>query len=247
VVAILTALLLIAWAGFAPQPRLAAATQLVVERTELSEPFKPGEPPRGLTITLFNPGPKTIHGWTVHSMATFADGYTSNGGHQADSYAYPVRADERSGPIVADARRVLHSGYSIRTGTTQVPVAFGARVGAVIFEDDTAVGDEKDIQTLFERRASNQRAWPVVEQLVDAAVAAGGDPRSVLIRILTDLEALATDQAPFIDAFRWPKSTIASNLKFTQNPAGLLETVVTGVREKRRATDAHYRRKSAVE
>ena len=216
--------------------------QLVVERTELSEPRNPGEPPRGLTITLFNPGPKTIHGWSVQSMSTFADGYTSYSGHQSDSYMSRETTDH-TGPLVARARRVLRTGYSIRNGTPEAPVSFGARVTAVIFDDDTAIGDEKDIQMLFERRATEQRLWPAIEQLVEAAVAPGGDPRAVLERILSDLQAIATDEMRQTYAYRWPEGTIRTNLKLVKDLAALLDTVVTGVGDKRRATDAHYRRR----
>ena len=217
--------------------------ELVVESIELAEPFRPGEPSRGLTITLFNPGPKAVHGWSVQSMATFADGHTTYGGMQADAYAFPVREDGRGGPIVAGARRALREGYSYRTGTTDVPVSVGARVVAVIFEDDTARGDEKHIQELFARRALNQRAWPIVQTIVDEARADGGDPRAVLERILAEVTARSDDTYATPDAFRWTRSTIATNLKFTTDPARLLDTVVAGVQEKRRATEAHWQRR----
>jgi hypothetical protein len=222
---------------------LGSPLQLVVERTELAEPLRPGELSRALTITLFNPGPKAVHGFAIQSMATFADGYTSYGGAQSDAYAFPVREDGRGGPIVAGARRTLLEGYSYRTGTTDVPVSVGARVVAVIFDDDTARGDEKQIQELFARRALNQRAWPTVQRIVDEAQAAGGAPRAVLERILAELTARSDDTYATPDAFRWTRSTIASNLEFTTDPARLLETVVSGVEEMRRATETHWQRR----
>jgi hypothetical protein len=96
---------------------------------------------------------------------------------------------------------------------------------------------------LFERRATEQRLWPAIEQLVEAAVAAGGDPRMVLERILSDVQAIATDEMRQTNAYRWPEGTIRTNLKLVKDLAALLDTVVTGVSEKRRATDAHYRRR----
>src|SRR5688572_7712824 len=163
VVALLVALgsvVVLTQAGAPSQGPPPSALQLVVERTELAEPLRPGELSRALTITLFNPGPKTVHGWSVQSMATFADGHTTHGGLQSDAYAFPVREDGRGGPIVAGARRTLLEGYGYRTGTTDLPVTVGVRVVAVIFEDNTARGDEKQIQELFARRALNQQAWP---------------------------------------------------------------------------------------
>ena len=153
--------------------------QLLVERTELAEPLKPGEPRRGLDITLFNPGPKTVHGFFVQSMVTSADGRTSYGGVGSDAYAFPVRKDGRGGPIIAGARRPVRTSPYL-PGASDEPVSFGARVVAVIFEDDTAVGDERELQYLFERRALNQRTWPLVETIIAEAMAAGGEPRTGL-------------------------------------------------------------------
>jgi hypothetical protein len=220
--------------------------QLVVERTELAGPSKAGEPPRALDITVFNPGSRTIHGWTVQSMATFADGYTSYGGHGSDSYASSISQEGRSGPVVPGARRTVRTSYGSRSGTPEVPVSFGARVTAVIFDNDVAVGDEKDIQQLFEFRAADQRTWPVVEKCVEDALAEGGEARAVLERILSALRPLTRDAAMGPTA-RGVVQTLALNLKLALDPAALLKRFVDDVREKRLVTEAHCRRRFTVE
>jgi len=216
--------------------------QLVVERTELAEPLRPSEPSRGLNVTLFNPGPKAVHGWSVQTMATFADGHTSYGGTGSDGHAFPVREDGSGGPIVVGGRRHLRSGYSSRAGATDAPVSIGARVTAVIFEDDTAVGDEKEIQWLFARRARNQRTWPLVEAIVTAAIAEGGEPRTVLERIALALEAIRDEDFQGTDA--WAEGrTLSMNLKFTKDPAALLKYFLADIQHKRVATEAHWQRR----
>ena len=242
--AVLLGLLVAAWMQADP-PRRAAPPgpmQLVVERTELSQPDRPEEPPRSLIITLFNPGPRTVHGFFVQSMTTSVAGRTSYGGVGSDTYAFPVRDDGRGGPILPGARRTVHTGYPYRPGTGEEPVSFGARVEAVIFEDDTAVGDEKEIQYLFERRALNQRTWPLVEKVIADAMAAGGNPQTVLERIASALEALSDESFQRTDAHAASR-TLWINLKHTRDPALLLETFVADVRGKRAATEAHWQRK----
>jgi hypothetical protein len=241
-VAIVPALLLIAWAGLEPQSQLATPMQLIVERTDFSEPFAPGEPPLGLTITLFNPGPKVVHGWALQTMTTFGDGYTSHGGTASDGHAYPVREDGRGGPIPVGGRRLVRSGFSSRAGTAGLPVSIGARVIAVIFEDDTALGDEREIRWLFARRAANQRTWPRVEKIVAAARADGGDARTVLERIAAAFEGITDED------FQWTAAhsvgrTLRLNLKHTKDPAALLKHLLADIREKRAATEAHWQRR----
>jgi hypothetical protein len=223
----------------APPP---SPLQLVVESTELTEPLRPGEPSRGLNVTLFNPGPKVVHGWSVQTMATFADGHTSYGGNTSDGHAYPVREDGSGGPIVVGGRRHLRSGYSSRAGATDAPVSIGARVTAVIFEDDTAVGDEKEIEWLFARRALNQRTWPRVEEIVTAAIAEGGEPRTVLERIASELDAIKGEDSQGTDAWAAGR-TLSMNLKFTRDPTALLKHFLADIQQKRAATEAHWQRK----
>jgi hypothetical protein len=212
--------------------------QLLVERTEVAEPLRPDEPGRELSVTLLNPGPKTVHGFVVRSMATSADGRTSYGGFGSDTYAYPVREDGLGGPIITGARRTVRTGPTV----PGEPVSFGARVVAVIFEDDTAVGDEKELQYLFERRALDQRTWPLVERIIAEAMAAGGEPRTVLEKIVSAGQAILDDSVQMTDA-RAALRNLSNNLKHTRDPKLLLETFVADVHAKRRATEVHYRRR----
>ena len=234
----------VVWAQ-AETPRNALAPgpmQLVVERTDLSDPARPEDPPRSLIITLFNPGPRTVHAFFVQSMTTSADGRTSYGGVGSDMYAAPVRGDGRGGPILPGARRIVHTGYPYRPGTSEEPVSFAARVAAVIFEDDTAIGDEKEISFYFERRALNLRTWPMVEKIIADAIADGGEPRTVLERIASALQAITEERFQQTDAHAALRG-LSMNLKHTQDPALLLETFVADVRQKRAATERHWQRK----
>jgi hypothetical protein len=175
-------------------------------------------------------------------MTTSAEGRTSYGGVGSDGYASPNRQDGRGGPILPGARRIVHTGYPYRPGTSEEPVSFGARVTAVIFDDDTAIGDEKEIQYLFERRALNQRTWPLVEKVIADAMAAGGEPRSVLEQIASALEAISGESFQRTDAHAVSR-VLSINLKHTRDPALLLKTFVADVRERRAATEAHWQRK----
>ena len=129
-----------------------------------------------------------------------------------------------------------------RAGSNDVPVSIGARVTAVIFEDDTALGDEKEIEWLFARRALNHRTWPRVEKIVAAAIAEGGEARAVLDRIASALTAITEEEFQWTDA-RAAGNALSMNLKFHRDPAALLRHFLADMRQKRAATEAHWQRR----
>jgi len=73
-------------------------------------------------------------------------------------------------------------------------------------------------------------------------VAAGGEPQTVLERIASALEAISDESFQRTDAHAVSR-VLSLNVKHTRDPALLLETFVAEVRERRAATEAHWRRK----
>jgi hypothetical protein len=240
---LLVGLLVIA-SSLALQSRLARPVQLVVERTEFSRAAGPSGA-RALAITLFNPGPKTIHAWSIRTMATFTDGRTDQSKRLGDTCEWSGEEGQESGPILPGGRRILQGGVAYPSGE-RGPVSVGAGVNAVIFDDDMAAGEEEDIDVLFDLRLKNHRAWPAIEQLVRAAVADGGEPRAILERLAGALIALRESGGTAVEmssAFRWTHGTVRPNLPIAKDPARLLDMIVTGVRDRSRAAEAHHLRR----
>jgi len=117
-----------------------------------------------------------------------------------------------------------------------------ARTTFVIFDDDTALGDERNITSHFERRAANQRAWPVIENVLADAMARTADPRQVLIDADTALEAVTDESTRQSDAYTRIRHDLG-NLRFTRDPAALLKRLVDEIRLRREAADAHFQRR----
>ena len=137
---------------------------------------------------------------------------------------------------------ITFGGLPNRRPATDVR-AVAARAEFVIFDDDTALGDENTIIRYFKQRAENQRAWPMIDKAFTDAMARSVDPREAILDADTTLEAITDEGIRTTDAYTSIRRFLMVNLRNTRDPAALLKNVVDEIRIRRAAADAHYQRR----
>jgi uncharacterized protein (TIGR03435 family) len=217
---------------------------LVVDRAEVL----PIDPLTRLTdqiaVSVHNAGDKTIVAWGVRTHVTFADGKTSLGGVMMDhveSKALPRHTDSKI--LSPDARMTINAGGLSNRRPAKDVQGVTARSTFVIFDDDTALGNERDIKFFFEKRAANQRAWPVIEKVFADAMARTADPREALIGADQGLESITDEGIRQSYAYTGIRRDLATNLRLTRDPPALLKRLVDEIRLRRQAADAHFQRR----
>ena len=219
----------------------AAPMPLVIEQAHIV-PARSGNG-RELEVTLFNPGPRTIHAWGITAELTVAQGRTSKGGLSTDAYEYEsIRPD--SGPLRPGSRRTVHPGNHWPDGKEPTILSLNVEPTFLIFDDNTAVGDEREIDYYFQRRARNHRAWPVLEPILTKASAAGGDPLLALVQVRDELAALKDGEAKASDAWKWLDAMLLRNMKIqTLDHAAFLEHLMKSLQARKAAAERHYQRR----
>ena len=147
-----------------------------------------------ISVSVHNTGDKTIVAWGVRTHVTFADGKTSVGGTMMDHMESRALVRRDSKILPPDARMTINSGGLSNRRPAKDVQSVTARSTFVIFDDDRALGNERDIKFFFGKRAANQRAWPVIERVFADAIARTADPREVLVAADQGLESI-TDES----------------------------------------------------
>ena len=221
---------------------------LIVERVEFVDDDRfASRLFRTTEVTLFNSGSRTIHAFGIRTQLTFADARTNGGGLSTDRYENPdpppqdVRGE--CGGALTPQRRCTVMTTPSGDGRNARDVAKAeAAITFVIFEDNTAAGDEREIEFYFGHRALNHRAWPVIEKIVTDAIAQGGDAFSTLFTIREELGHVKGD-VRLSRAFQSFDSLLAMNLKRPKADYALyLQWIAEDVRKRRARAAAHYQR-----
>jgi hypothetical protein len=220
--------------GAAPMP-------LVVEQVQIV-PARSGKG-REVEVTIFNRGPRTIHAWGIRIEATTAEGRPTTGGLSTDAYdSESTRPD--SGPLQPGGRRTVHPGGYWPEGKEPTILSLTVEPKFLIFDDNTAIGDEQEIEHYFQRRARNRRAWPVLEKILAGATAAEGDPLLRLVQVQDELAGLQDGEAKASDAGQWLDRMLSMNLKIRSlDHAAFLERLMTSVQARKAAAERHYQRR----
>jgi hypothetical protein len=149
-----------------------ALSDLVVEEATIDlgpeVPFVPGVSGNGkIVVRVRNQGQHTIVAWAVRASVTDANGVVRGAGGGTDGYEYDVR-------VLPDSP-VLQPGatYTIRlAGPARFePVAVKATPEYAIFDDNSAVGDERSIEMQFAFRARQAAGWQFIERAIEEAPA----------------------------------------------------------------------------
>ena len=138
---------------------------LVVERATASKDFRLGDgSPIDLNIDLVNSGTKTATGWAYWIDLVLDNGTTRRIYGSTDAL-----------PATEPENYVLHS-KARRIDTHQLPdvrpaaiLDVSVRLGAVIFDDATAEGDEKLLDVLFARRSDYRETWIALSAILKRA------------------------------------------------------------------------------
>jgi hypothetical protein len=141
------------------------------------------------TYTLVNRGNRRIVAWEISSRWRFADGTVRRHGTARDRYqrlADPNPADHVLDP--GERELVTRAGGPIHK--TGLPVvAIEAEVAYVIFDDDTASGDDALIEAVFRRRQFDQQVWRFIERTLIDAIASSGTPDLALQTLVGALDS----------------------------------------------------------
>jgi hypothetical protein len=114
----------------------------------------------------------------------------------------------------------------------------------VIFDDNTAAGDEREIEHYFRQRALNHRAWPVIEQVLEEAMAVTPDPLMALFEFRERLARITDGEVKLSHAYRQLDRNLAMNLKITRpDHAPFLRAVVELVKARKAAAERHHQRR----
>ncbi len=154
---------------------------LVVERAEVLSSDPVTARSDRISVSVHNTTDKTIVAWGVRTQVTFADGKTNGGGVSTDGFESRGLERRDSRVIPPDGRYTIARSSFPTNRTAEDVRAVTARATFVIFDDDTALGDERSISFHFTKRADNQRAWPVIERVFAEAMARTADPREALL------------------------------------------------------------------
>jgi hypothetical protein len=176
---------------------------LTVEDVRILAPTREGLPP-DVAITVRNTGTRVIEAWGVAGEVRYANGVTKRIGATTDAYEMTSFPESMRPPAELNTRLPPDGRATLKTSTPTVALAAPTDAAAfptfVVFDDDTAAGEEAMIEFVFSRRQLAQRVWRVAHQTWTAAVAQGLKPEQTGASILAALEAAGdevTQSIPF--------------------------------------------------
>jgi hypothetical protein len=144
-----------------------------------------------LYLRVTNQSPQAITAWSVEMVSRLADGHTVVSRYTQDFYQaliFPETASLPNGVMAAGESRVV----KIPLNRPSVPVArLTVMPAAVVFDDQTSVGDVDRIQQVFRDR---QKDLAAIKQIASTTLRVGATPAE-LNRLDDDLTTpLAADQ-----------------------------------------------------
>jgi hypothetical protein len=220
------------------------ALPLSITRTwiETSEPSKALPAGTGFPrVEVLNTGQRAILAWGVKWVLKRPDGqHVGSSGFSVDAASVPP---EHRTMVVAPGQTAHQDG-----GGAVVPAdALFSDVSLtfVIFDDDTALGDEEAIARHFARRRERHGFWRKMQTVLDDATANVAEPSAVLARIRQGMEA-ETDPAfrrePYYNEILARMSTRRMELT-RMTPERVLTNIQTTVSTQKANAEAHVNRR----
>ena len=193
---------------------------------------------------LRNDGSKTILALGIRYDLILPDGTREPGAFDIDA-AHTMPFSRGASEIAPRGLAALPEG-----GGSVVPAQAtveAARVTFLIFDDDTAVGDEKEIARMFERRRMRPTFWHKMEAILTEAMAQESDPGRVFALIRNRMES-EQDPAFKAGAVGWYGEILARmterRMALTHTtPQYILETLRTTIAEEKALCDQHLERR----
>jgi hypothetical protein len=130
-----------------------------------------------VVVRVRNNGARTIVAWGIEAAVTFADETRRSGALWVDGYEDHVRKTSRSPVLPTNATTSVPIPISASGKTATAAIV---QPTFVVFDDDTAAGNERSVALVFAARALNERVWAFVERILDDAVGSSLDARSAV-------------------------------------------------------------------
>lgn len=194
-----------------------------------------------VSVTVRNPGKQTIVAWGVRGQIEFADGKTRPIGLSTDG-AIVTLSQRGSSVLPPDGRYTILGALPSNRPAKDVR-SVTAEASFVIFDDDTALGDERSIGHHFAVRADNQRVWPVVAGAFLDAMNRWTDPREVIAA--ADQALAAIDDEAILKSMTYlsVRRVLGTALKYPRDYSVFLKSTLEEIRLRGKAADAHAQRR----
>jgi hypothetical protein len=193
------------------------AAPVVAERVDIVPADPNGLAPRQVAVEVRNTGSRTVVAWGVEVRFVLPNGVSRRKGVSIDGYESGARVLRDDPTLRPQGKYTLM--VDIPSSVTGEPVSASAVVTLVIFDDDTAVGDDKTIAYLFSQRALDRRVWQLVEETIDHAAVGIVDALTVLRLTQEALEAIGSEDIQRSVTFRAVQQRIRVALKRTEPSA----------------------------
>jgi hypothetical protein len=196
-------------------------------------------------VELVNVGTRTIVAWGVTAQVKYADGTSRGQEVMTDGFEQSVRKYPNSPVIPPGGRYVLVFATGVTNLTEAVTVA--AAPTLVVLDDDTAIGDERRLESLFNARALNEQVWQQLQTVLESAATRLADPLSALHDAASSLAAIESADVRRSPAFTEFERKIAFALRSGQADAASAGTRLQQLRQEaallRGVAVAHARRR----
>jgi hypothetical protein len=212
-------------------------TKTWIETTDRSLPTGMGFP----CFEVLNTGQRTILAWGIKWVLKRPDGQLAAGttGFSLDEAGVPPE----------DRKMVVAPGQTAQNvGVSTVPadsLLSDISVTFVIFDDDTALGDEREVARHFARRRERQGFWQKMQTILADAAANVTEPSAVLARIRQGMEAESHPtfrQEPYYNEILARMSSRRMELT-KMTPEKVLTNIQTTVSRQKANADAHVNRR----
>lgn len=152
------------------QSSVAALLPLIVERTMIVPPDQEQHIGRRIATTVRNNGTKTIVAWGLRGELRLVGQLPRVIGFTVDGYEVQTGCVRGRGEVLAPDAQFTEM-LQFPTDELDVQIEdMRISASAVVFDDDSAIGDQKDIGFFFDRRATSRREWAVAEKVLTAAM-----------------------------------------------------------------------------
>ena len=191
-------------------------------------------------VEVLNTGLRTVLAWGVSFVLKRPDGQPV-GASGLGTDAGSVPAEERTMSVAPG--RTVASG---RGGRVPADALFSdAIVSFVIFDDNSALGDAREIAWQFAQRRKRQMFWQTMQTILDRAMAHDPDPTAALAQLRDGMEAQSDPkfrQQPYYNELLARMSV--SRMELTQTtPAFVLKNIQSTVSAQKANADAHATRR----
>jgi hypothetical protein len=213
-------------------------TRLSIEPCDLHQP-ESGNP----RVEVRNTGQRTILAWGVKFDLKQPDQEPERSGVSIDGALTPPESRKSS---LAPGATAANLNAANPCGGRVVPVSTiisGGLVTFVIFDDDTALGDEREISFAFDHRGNMQIFWLKMQAILDDATTREKDPATILALIRERMEAEQDPKFRSLTYYEWFLNALSPRLMALTTPQAVLDRFRSMIPTQKSNADAHVTRR----